>query len=873
MRRDPCPSRLSPCSPPTPSEVAPVLDHAASARRRRSWPTARSSTYAELARGSPTRAATWGPAGAWCWSRAPTTVDSLVAYLAALQHGHVALVVPDGRADQRDATLARLRPRRRVPAPRPTTCAAPPARTTCTPTWRCCSAPRAPPARPSWSGSRATTSPATPPPSPTTSTSRADDRAITALPLHYCYGLSVLHSHLVAGAERRADRAVGRRRVLLGPRSPRAGATTLRRRPAHLRPPRPPAASRRATCPTLRHVTQAGGRLAPEGVAAGAGVGREQRLGPRRDVRRRPRPPRGWRGCRRSSPTTTRARRRRRSPAGDLRLDQAGGERPGVGELVYTGPNVMLGYAEQPGRPGARAAVDELRTGDLARRSRRALRDGRPPQPLRQGLRPAHRPRPPRARAARRRRPARRVVADRPSRARLRRRRRAGARAPGRGRGPLRPPGPRRPGPRRRRRCRSPAPASPTTPRSSPWPRSTARPADEAPRTAACRPLRPRPRPGRRQPTTDTFVGLGGDSLSYVELSVRLAAASPTGCPAGWHTRPIGELERLAAGEPAADSASLARLDTTVALRALAILFVVATHVDLVALRAAPTSCSRSPGFNFARFQLSSAGGARTRLRARLSRPSPSWSCRRCCGWAAVALAARHLRPDDRAVRPRAVNGPEWDDPWHLWFLEALVALLLGSPRPCCGARQCIGWSGVAVLLALVVLAGAALTRYALVSLRGGRPSAPPGPRGALALRRWLGRRPGPHARRRVSPVSLLLLSRPPGFLAVGAARQSCSAACCSCCGSRSAGAAGRWSARRARGRVALRLPRALAGLPPVRGRGHPVARAAASISSASSTGGSSVHSIRLSVAPYAPRDSLPDATPCHLSAPPRSLA
>src|SRR5690349_11741060 len=29
---------------------------------------------------------------------------------------------------------------------------------------------------------------------------RADDRTITSLPLHYCYGLSVLTSHLVAGA-------------------------------------------------------------------------------------------------------------------------------------------------------------------------------------------------------------------------------------------------------------------------------------------------------------------------------------------------------------------------------------------------------------------------------------------------------------------------------------------------------------------------------------------------------------------------------------------------------------------------------------------------------------------------------------------------
>ena len=29
---------------------------------------------------------------------------------------------------------------------------------------------------------------------------RGSDVAITSLPLHYCYGLSVLHSHLLVGA-------------------------------------------------------------------------------------------------------------------------------------------------------------------------------------------------------------------------------------------------------------------------------------------------------------------------------------------------------------------------------------------------------------------------------------------------------------------------------------------------------------------------------------------------------------------------------------------------------------------------------------------------------------------------------------------------
>ena len=63
---------------------------------------------------------------------------------------------------------------------------------------------------------------------------------------------------------------------------------------------------------------------------------------------------------------------------------------------------------------------------------------------------------------------------------------------------------------------------------------------------------------GRADATEDdTFVGLGGDSLSYVELATRLSDRFADGLPAGWHTRPIGELETLAAGRAGGGSASL----------------------------------------------------------------------------------------------------------------------------------------------------------------------------------------------------------------------------------------------------------------------------------------------------------------------------
>ena len=52
-------------------------------------------------------------------------------------------------------------------------------------------------------------------------------------------------------------------------------------------------------------------------------------------------------------------------PGGSFRLDPV----PGLehGELVYTGPNVMLGYAGSPPDLAAGRTVTELRTGDLAR--------------------------------------------------------------------------------------------------------------------------------------------------------------------------------------------------------------------------------------------------------------------------------------------------------------------------------------------------------------------------------------------------------------------------------------------------------------------------------------------------------------------------
>ena len=65
-----------------------------------------------------------------------------------------------------------------------------------------------------------------------------DDRAVTSLPMAYCYGLSVVHSHLAAGRLIGADRGLRRGRRVLGDVPP-GGRDELRRRPPHVRAPGP----------------------------------------------------------------------------------------------------------------------------------------------------------------------------------------------------------------------------------------------------------------------------------------------------------------------------------------------------------------------------------------------------------------------------------------------------------------------------------------------------------------------------------------------------------------------------------------------------------------------------------------------------------
>ncbi|APH00694.1 AMP-binding protein [Janibacter indicus] len=197
---------------------------------------------------------------------------------------------------------------------------------------------------------------------------RADDRVITSLPLHYCYGLSVLHSALLAGGgivvtERSVTddefwRLHAEHRVTVLAGVPH----TFDLVDARLR----------AGTPGLRLVTQAGGALGAERVRELAVLGRRQ----------------GWELAVMYGQTEATARMAiqrgaevlehpdavgRAVAASAFRLDHdVPGGSDEVGELVFTGPGVMLGYAEHPDELALGRMVAELRTGDLGR-----LDDGR----------------------------------------------------------------------------------------------------------------------------------------------------------------------------------------------------------------------------------------------------------------------------------------------------------------------------------------------------------------------------------------------------------------------------------------------------------------------------------------------------------------
>jgi long-chain acyl-CoA synthetase len=196
-----------------------------------------------------------------------------------------------------------------------------------------------------------------------------DDIAITSLPLSYAYGLSVLNSHLASGAGIvLSDAAVTTPEFWNLVRS--KGVTSLNGVPTAWRMLRR-LRFERMDLPTIRHMTQAGGRLDPEEIVW---LGK---LAQRTNRRLFIMYGQTEATARIAYLPHTRVLEKPGSigqsiPGGELWLVDARGSAitaAGVeGQLVYRGPNVMLGYAESAEDLILPAAQASLYTGDLARR-------------------------------------------------------------------------------------------------------------------------------------------------------------------------------------------------------------------------------------------------------------------------------------------------------------------------------------------------------------------------------------------------------------------------------------------------------------------------------------------------------------------------
>ncbi len=479
---------------------------------------------------------------------------------------------------------------------------------------------------------------------------RADDRAITTLPMHYCYGLSVLNSYLQVGASVvLSELSVVDERFWTLARNQRV--TSFAGVP-HTFDLLDRIGFTGREIPSLRYLTQAGGRMPRERVKRYAELGGVVGFdfvvmyGQTEATARMAYLPPTLAG---SHPGAIGVA----VPGGELRVDAP--DDHGVGELVYRGANVMLGYAHGPEDLAAGRIVGELRTGDLARRTRDGVfeivgRSSRIVKPfgVRIDLDDLER-----------------VLFDHDVTALctgdddqlvvgVTREAAAPARAT------------------IEERLRLPI-SHFTIVEFDQLPRLPNGKADYASvRVAAAAVKAAAPAAsvrsafvavlGRDARSDDSFVGLDGDSLSYVEMSIALEEQIGE-LPRDWHLMSVGALELLATPHK---RGFWTRVDTTLALRAIAVVLIVANHTRWLRVPGGAHTLMVVAGFNFARFQLTSR--AMWPSVAKIAIPSIA------CITAVAAFSDRFFW--SHAVLLNGVFGPDGSR-YAYWFVESLVQILL----------------------------------------------------------------------------------------------------------------------------------------------------------------------------------------------------
>ncbi|CAN3128306.1 AMP-binding protein [Mycobacterium sp. smrl_JER01] len=499
---------------------------------------------------------------------------------------------------------------------------------------------------------------------------RNTDRAATTLPMSYCYGLSVVHSHLLAGAaliltensvsEPQFWELFRRHRGTTFAGVPytfelleRSGFASM-----HL--------------PHLRYVTQAGGRMPAERVREYATLAQRQ----------------GWQLFVMYGATEATARMAylppdlaltrsaaigRPIPGGSFRIEPVEDwPEAGTGELVYRGANVMMGYAHDPDDLALAAGPNELRTGDIARRGADGLYEiiGRRSRFLKMyGLRIDLQQLETSLGAA----GVRALCTDNAERLAVVattdhqpdqvRRTAAGAAGVPAGAVDV--------------AC---VPELPTLPSGKPdYP--TARVLASA--AARCTPhdedLRRIFADVLHLDPVDidedaSFVDLGGNSLTYVTMSVRLERALGW-LPGDWQRLSLRELRGRPAPKQRRWQSWGHTLETSVALRAIAIVLIVGSHAELFELWGGAHVLLGVAGYNFGRFCLTPLPRP---ARIRHLRTTIAWVAVPSVVWITFALVVTDDYHASNLLLANKFLGPHDSmTAGRLWFVEVLVWTLI----------------------------------------------------------------------------------------------------------------------------------------------------------------------------------------------------
>ena len=177
-----------------------------------------------------------------------------------------------------------------------------------------------------------------------------------------------------------------------------------------------------------------------------------------------------------------------------------------------------------------------------------------------------------------------------------------------------------------------------------------------------------------------SFVDLGGNSLSYVTMSVRLERALGR-LPADWQRLPLRDLEAMP--KPARRWWPWwgATLETSVALRAVAIVLIVGSHAGLYELWGGAHLLLGIAGYNFGRFCLTPV--PRT-YRVRHLRNTIAWIAGPSVAWIAIALMITDdYAPANLLLANKFLGPHDSMTAGRLWFVEVLVWILVALAALC----------------------------------------------------------------------------------------------------------------------------------------------------------------------------------------------